>query len=376
MQWGNPLVKCEPDKPTDDDLAGQRVCVTGRLAAMTHGDFASLVQSCGGQFLPRPIKGGFLLVIGGDGWPARHDGSPSIAFERARRLRAYGYPIEFVSEEEFFGRIGFISSSAALRARHTVSDLTRILGVTAASVRRWERMGLIRPVETVHRFSYYSFSDVASARRLSGLLAGGATLAAIRRGLEEFRTWLPAAGVSFSQLALIEQDGRLLLRLNGALVSPSRQHYFDFESGGDGEPTALAIDLRSNPPLGRVDELFDRGLALEDQGRFEEAAEAYRQASELAPRDPCIHFNLGNALYAQGQYDESVSSFRASLDCDPDYAEAWNNLGNALWKAADRRAAAKALRRALELIPDYADARHNLSALLDELKTGALRVVC
>ncbi|HUY36026.1 MAG TPA: tetratricopeptide repeat protein [Pirellulales bacterium] len=363
------------DEPSHDALRDMRVCVTGGLAAMTHMEFAALVGAYGGRFLHQPVKGGFLLVIGADGWPAQGDGSPSPTFERARKLRAYGYQIEFLAEDEFFDRIGLTSPTASLGARHTLSDLTRILGVSAAKLRRWVRMGLVRPVESVHRFCYFSFSEVCSARRLCELIAGGASLVRVREGLEQFRTWLPAAESSFSQLSLLERNGTLLLRLNGTLVEPSGQRHFDLDGPGDDGPEAVALPRRREFDPDHLDALFDRGLALEDQGRYEEAANAYRRARELDPDDAAVHFNLGNALHALGRFGESLASYREALRCDPQYAEAWNNLGNALSKTGALRNAVGAFRRALELVPDYADAGRNLVGVLNQLKPSALRVV-
>jgi len=366
----------ENSRPAEprDALKGKRVCVTGRLAAMTHAEFAALVCSCGGRFQRHTLRGGFLLVIGADGWPAKRDGSPSAMFERARKLRAYGYPVELLAEEEFFERIALTAPYDSLGARHTISDLTRILGVSAAKVRRWVRMGLVRPVETVHRFCYFSFSEVSSARRLCELVAGGASLVRIRDGLEQFKAWLPASEVAFSQLSLLERDGQLLLRLNGALIEPSGQRRFDLDRLTDDGPESLALPGREID-ASRLDELFDRGLALEDQRRFEEAADAYRLAGECDPDDPSVHFNLGNVLCALGRFDESIESFHEALHCDPLYPEAWNNLGHVFTEKRDLRSAAQAFRRALELVPDYDDAMHNLAGVLNELRPTALRVV-
>ena len=359
--------------PNRNALEGKRVCVTGRLAAMTHTEFAALVCSCGGRFQRHTLRGGFILVIGADGWPAKRDGSPSAMFEQARKLRAFGYPVELQSEEEFFERIGMTSPLESLGARHTISDITRILGVSAAKLRRWVRMGLIRPVETVHRFCYFSFSEVSSARRLCELVADGASLARIRHGLEQFKAWLPASEIVFSQLSLLERDGQLLLRLNGALIEPSGQRRFDLDRLTDDEPESLELPNRVD--AARLDELFDRGLALEDQRRYEEAADAYRLAGELGPDDASVHFNLGNVLCALGRFDESIESFHQALRCDSQYPEAWNNLGHVHTRKRDLQKAAQAFRRALELVPDYDDAADNLAGVLNELRPTALRVV-
>src|SRR6187397_2627940 len=87
-------------------LLNRKVCVTGRLMALTHEELAQLVAACGGRFIRFPRRGGMILVVGENGWPSEMDGSPSRIFERARRLRALGFPIEFRTEDEFLQQLG------------------------------------------------------------------------------------------------------------------------------------------------------------------------------------------------------------------------------------------------------------------------------
>lgn len=356
-------------------LKGQRVCVTGTLAAMSHSEFGALVAECGGRFLQQPVKRQSLLVIGADGWPAHRDGSASAVFKRAQKLKDGGYPLEFLSEEEFFRRIGLADREESLRGRFTISELSHLLGVTAASLKRWTRLGLIQPVETIHRFSYFTFAEVASARRLCELVSAGASPARIRQGLEQFRAWLPAAEVSFAQLSLVEHSGQVLMRLRGALVAPSGQRHFDFESLDGDEPGSLPLQTRPAAALGPFDSLFDQALSLEDCGRFTEAADAYQQARLLSPNDPAVHFNLGNVLYQMGKLVESLDSYRQALRLDPEYAEAWNNLGNVLWQTGVLSGALEAFDNALALVPNYRDAKHNLEILRGKLAAAPLEVV-
>src|SRR5207247_2618701 len=70
--------------------------------------------------------------------------------------------------------------------------------------------------------------------------------------------------------------------------------------------------------------------------------------------------NLGVALQGQGRPDEAADCFRRALALKPDFAEAYNNLGLA-WKDQGRLDEAVAcFRRAVELQPDSAAAHSNL----------------
>ncbi len=344
-------------------LRDVQVCVTGRLACLTQQQLAALVTECGGKFLRRPVRSPFLLVLGEAGWPSRRDGSPTRIFQRARELQAQGIPIEFLSEREFYQRLGMVEESA-IHARHTLADLARILEIPAARLQRWLRLGLITPVETVHRLSYFDFQQAASARHLCDLLADGAELREIRAGLEQLRQWLPA-NPSFDQLSLLEHDGRILLRLEQGLMEPSGQRLLDFEAseasaGGD---TLLAFRESSVT----VDDLFHRALAAEDGGYLDEALQAYDAALELDPTDAVVRFNRGNVLFGLGRLDAAMAGYREALARDPQYAEAWNNLGNVLAEAGRLEESVQALRKAIQFVPSYADAHFNLAQVLAKL---------
>jgi len=343
-------------------LRDKKVCVTGQLVSMTHSQFADLVRGCGGRFLKYPTRSGFLLVVGENGWPAERDASPTRVFQRAHKLQVCGYPIEFLSEEQFFDRLGLVEHTRTITSLHTIADLTRVLNVTAARIQNWMRLGLIEPVETIHRLAFFDFRQVANAKRLQELLQEGVSLTRIRQGLEQLRDLL-RLGSAFDQLSLLEHDGRLLYRLHGDLIEPSGQRLLDFE--GDEELQAEAIAFPGGAE--HADALFDQALALEDAGRLEEAAKTYRRAIVLEPVDAVLHFNLGNVLFALGRIDESIDAFRQAVVCDPQYAESWNNLGNAYAELEAWEQAADALNKAVTFVPGYADAHYNLSDVLKRL---------
>jgi tetratricopeptide (TPR) repeat protein len=234
-----------------------------------------------------------------------------------------------------------------------MADLTRVLGVPATRIRRWMRLGLVTPRRTVHRLSFFDLAEVANAKRICRLIASGASLPNIRRGLEQMQRWLPSRDLPFSQLALLEHDGKILVRLNGTVAEPSGQLRFNF----DGPEEAIA----KAPARDDVEALFDEALAAEDAGELSEAVERYQRAIAIEPADPVLHFNLGNVLFGLQRFGEAAGSYQQALRWDPAYAEAWNNLGS-VWIALKAwKPAIRAFRQALRLVPNYEDARHNLA---------------
>jgi superkiller protein 3 len=118
--------------------------------------------------------------------------------------------------------------------------------------------------------------------------------------------------------------------------------------------------------------LLSLGLALEQQGKLDEAVDAYRQASVLAPNDATghAHTRLGTALFKLGKLVEAVSVLRRATQMDPKDAEAYQNLGVALVRQRKMTEAIAAFRRRLEINPDSADGHVNLGSALAE--TGQL----
>jgi tetratricopeptide (TPR) repeat protein len=339
-------------------LKSRKVCVTGQLATMTHAEVARLVESAGGTFLPGPRRIGFDLVVG-----SSHDRQRDCctrSFRRARRLSACGYRVNFLSEEEFLEQLGIGTPAAALRGEFTIGDLSKLLDVSPARLRRWLRLGLLAPVESVHRLAFFDFHQVALVKRLCELRSRGTSLAAIRSGLAQIRRWLRDEHLPLSQLARLEHDGRLLFRADHRLLDGSGQQYFDFSAeDAPGVAAATHFEKPADPNA-----LFDAALALEDAGRLEEAAAAYRRALESAPHDPVLHFNLGNVLFGLTRYAESLASFQAALQSDQQYAEAWNNLGNVQAQLGNWEEATASFRHAIQLVPGYAMARANLADVL------------
>ena len=52
------------------------------------------------------------------------------------------------------------------------------------------------------------------------------------------------------------------------------------------------------------------GNALKDQGKLEEAIEAYKKALSLKPDYAEAYSNMGNALKDQGKLDEAIEAYK------------------------------------------------------------------
>ena len=74
----------------------------------------------------------------------------------------------------------------------------------------------------------------------------------------------------------------------------------------------------------------NRGNALHELKRFEDALASYERALTLRPDYAEAHSNRGNALQELKRFEEAVVSYDRALTLRADLAEAHSNRGNAL----------------------------------------------
>ena len=108
------------------------------------------------------------------------------------------------------------------------------------------------------------------------------------------------------------------------------------------------------------------GLLLHQAGRSEEGMPYIARSLETEPANADFQSNLGTVLKDTGRFDEAVASFEAAVRLRPDFALAWNNLGAALSAAGRMSEAIAAHRKAVELQPHYVAGRLNLAHALKE----------
>jgi len=156
------------------------------------------------------------------------------------------------------------------------------------------------------------------------------------------------------------------------------------------------------PSQSRVSPLIQRGFALHQEGKLEEARAIYEEilklepthfdalqllgtillqfknylqavdlltrALELNPQFASGYYNRGNALKSLGRLHEAIESYQKAIILQSDYAEALNNCGVCLQELKDFEGAIASFKKALELKPSHAPAYNNLGNALRSLK--------
>jgi tetratricopeptide (TPR) repeat protein len=123
-----------------------------------------------------------------------------------------------------------------------------------------------------------------------------------------------------------------------------------------------ACSLRPTAPDAHV----NLGMALQEQGRWGCALDAYRTAVRLLPQLTEAHTNIGVILRGQGDRELALEAFRAAAATRPMDPTVLNNLGVALHEVRRLDEAAAMFLEALSQCPGYSDARLNLGNVLRE----------
>jgi tetratricopeptide (TPR) repeat protein len=115
---------------------------------------------------------------------------------------------------------------------------------------------------------------------------------------------------------------------------------------------------------------FDYGVALQKEGRWEEAEEQYKTALRFNPAGPKSHMNLAVALMAQAKFDEAAPHMEAALHLQPNDGEFHLNYANLLQRLGRGDEAGPHYEAAARLLPDSPEAHYNYASFLASTGKG------
>jgi tetratricopeptide (TPR) repeat protein len=124
--------------------------------------------------------------------------------------------------------------------------------------------------------------------------------------------------------------------------------------------TAAAALRPHNPKV-----LLNLGVVFALQGKWVEAADAFREAIKVRENFPLAHAQLGQAFYIQRKHDEALAEINLAIRHQPDLALpdlalVHNSLGLVLAAKGQRDAAIAAYEEAIKHQPKFGAAYHNL----------------
>jgi tetratricopeptide (TPR) repeat protein len=306
--------------------------ILGALAAFPRRIAARAVERSGGR-LQRGVTRQTTHVVIGRRLLAAHE---QTVASRLEAPRATGRRI--LSENSFLHWLGLKDApDPGALTTQTLTDQAHL------SPRDLELLAAFDAFE--HDAPPWSFRDLILAKKYAGLIAAGATWAAIARSVHHAG---PAVSLTAKSLqvgtgpAIYLRDGDTLSELDGQLL----------------------LDI-----LGAEDDaeaVFSAAETAEQAGRPAEAAALYRRCLDLDPGDATAAFNRANCLRGLGRLDEAEQDYCRALQRDPGFVEAWYNLAGLVAERGRPDAARRQLEQAIVRDPDYADAIFNLARLAFE----------
>src|SRR5437660_1257290 len=109
------------------------------------------------------------------------------------------------------------------------------------------------------------------------------------------------------------------------------------------------------------------GIALDDSGRYDEAAAHFEKALHVQRDHYEVLVNMGITRYQQDRLPEAIEYYQTAIYSRPDVPEAHSQLGLALWKQNRNEAAYDEVRRASQLAPKDANIHNYLGIALGRL---------
>lgn len=366
-------------------VAGKRVALVGRFGGMNQREATNLLRSYAGVVVDSDDDQVDWVVIGADESPLAE---AELLRDSVREAAAAGR-LEILHETDLWQRLGLVEIEQTIRRHYTPAMLAHLLGVSVRVIRRWQRRGLITPVQTLHRLPYFDFQEVATARRLAQWIASGASPQAIERRLVEWVAVLPDIQRPLDQLSILIEGKHVLMRHGEGLLERGGQLRFDFDAfdsqsldddgiafppstlpmfGGDkvSDQVPDEYSLRHSAQA-ESDALLAAAFAAEDDGDFATAVDyCHAIIARDGPR-PDISFQIGELLYRMGEVIAARERYYNAIEIDPDFVEARASLGSVLAETGQFELAVAAFRGALSLHDDYAEVHYNLARVLEDL---------
>ncbi len=133
-------------------------------------------------------------------------------------------------------------------------------------------------------------------------------------------------------------------------------------------PKRLAeMSVRISQAPASADRCRLTAIALQKQGRIDQAISLYLRGLAFNPSDASAYRCLGTAYKTRKQLDLAAACFRRAVELCPAFPEAWNNLGNTLAEQQDDAGAAACFERAFTVQPHFAGAHFNFANALGRL---------
>lgn len=358
-------------------ISGMRVAFVGKLGGLNRREARKFVRDQGAVMVDAPSAGANLIVIGADELPSQD--YEQLLDDSVIEAAGNGL-LQIINETEFWQRTGVDQAEELgedASQLYTPAMLAELLEVSIATIRRWQRRGLIRPTRQINKLPYFDFQEIASARRLARLIESGKSPKIIEAKLQQLAQLAPELERPLSQLSIIVEGRNVLLRRGEGLVEPGGQKRIDFDAVEETcqEVTpevinlpAKTLSIESLGQFSRPEQFIQLANDFEDLGEMDTAIYIYRAMVLAFGPSAESSFRLAELLYLIGQTEAARERYYMAVELDGTYVEARASLGCVLVELNEPEMAVSAFRGALGIHEDYPDVHFHLARLLDDLK--------
>ena len=127
-------------------------------------------------------------------------------------------------------------------------------------------------------------------------------------------------------------------------------------------PTKVVMEgklLDKSLSLTEAEQLFIKGVELNNQGLHRQAIKEYDKSIQLDPDFAMAYNNRAISYRDLGQYQRAIQDLTKAIQLDPDDAAAFNNRGSAYNVLNHEKRAIQDYDKAIQLDPDFAMAYYN-----------------
>jgi tetratricopeptide (TPR) repeat protein len=102
---------------------------------------------------------------------------------------------------------------------------------------------------------------------------------------------------------------------------------------GSNELAIMCFDKAIELDSSYAPAIVNKAFCLKSLGRYDEALEAFRNATSIDPLQPGVWYEIGEIFLEKGNTDEAMKAYNISIELDPDYSYSWIRKGSILGRA-------------------------------------------
>jgi len=249
-------------------------------------------------------------------------------------------------------------------------EISRLLGISPARLRTFDRAGVVSPTGRRRGRRAYSFSDLIALRTAQSLLEQRVRLRDVTRAVGALKRSLPKVTRPLQELRIVSDGQRVVVHTtDGAFEPLTGQMVLDFEVKTLRDDVVRVLRPSAGRERARTAyELYLRASQLdEDPLSMDDAEVLYREAIQLDPWLAIAYTNLGNIRFRRHDAEAAELLYKKALEIDVRQPEAQYNLGYVMLERGQPDLSVPLFLGAIESDPKFSDAYFNLAMAYEQI---------